>query len=248
MPVNRIIKKTSFVVKPLSCGDKGANNNLKKVIKQKSKKNNIMKNQELTTEQNNLIESLKAEFLKTNNINTDKKRFSIDTALQCNDEKKRFLNELQSQNLIVANSLKQLFDEQVKQLSDEFNEYFNIEIGKNVTNGESWNNFDSMIKRNLEINSCTNTIKGGETIIRIISKTKKDANGFMQTTLYCDFKRENVSKTIENGETIKAFKIVGLNFKIFNWLNDQNCTMYNSLDELLQENKWFQQIICNILN
>lgn len=210
----------------------------------------------LTKFQQELINSLIKEFTKINpKPNNGGVRFSMDTINNCLKEEERFKQTITKHNLAMI----KLFSGQIKDDIDEFNKEFggvlNIETGCGIYNNktkEIHNSVEQMIDINTNnslLDNCTS-----ECNLFLISKTKPYkgnshnyfGNDYYQ--LYIDFKREKVSVTLESGKEVIAYKIVGVTYNYFDWLNRKSSLNVeaSTLDEFIQKSKTTQQAIVRL--
>ena len=206
-----------------------------------------MKN--LTPHQQQLVDEMIAEFSRINpKPSVDgKKRFSVASIDECNQEKNRFLQTMAAHNrAFLENAMLTIFV-QFLEFEKEFGEVVSIHVG----NRYGRHTFDSMNDSLLECLNHSSTPSYAE--IRIVPKGKPkdyDEDGKV-AKLYAGIKSSQVSTTLISGEKVYSSKYESI------WWGPEYYPSHSpvgwektreSLDELLQSDEKLQQAIVKISN
>jgi hypothetical protein len=203
-----------------------------------------MKN--LTPHQEQLIHEMTAEFSRINpKPSVDgKKRFSIASIDECNQEKNRFLQTMAAHNRAFLENAMTMMIEQFQEFEKEFSEVVSIHIG--TTRGH--HTFDSL-NDSLLIKLNSSSLDHVE--IKIVPKGKpKDYEEDGKTATFCaGIKSSKESTTLISGEKIFSAKYESIWWGP-NWnpSNDGWEKTRESLEEFLQSNERLQQAIVKISN
>lgn len=205
-----------------------------------------MKN--LTPHQQQLVDEMIAEFSRINpKPSVDgKKRFSVASIDECNQEKNRFLKTMAAHNRAFLENAMLTILVQFLEFEKEFSEVVSIHVG----NRYGRYTFDSMNDSLLEK---LNESLSSYTEIRIVPKGKPkdyDEDGKV-AKLYAGIKSSRVSTTLISGEKVYSSKYESI------WWGPEYYPLHNSdgwektrgsLDEFLQSNEKLQQAIVKISN
>ena len=203
-----------------------------------------MKN--LTTVQEKLVNDLINQFEKLNPKPTtsEGKRFGINTISEVLNEEQRLKDTMKKYNKTMMEVFIKQFDLELKNFKKEFGKLFDIQLGipkypHNPHDKEMW------------VNGSAKDISNGwnELYLFIVSKTKiyggdsnsNFCNNKAYLGIYIDFRKETYHEKLETGKEIRMTKVVGLEYRIHSYLNKERGTIYNSLDELIQKEKFVQQ-------
>ena len=142
---------------------------------------------------------------------------------------------------------KDKFIEEVNEFFAEFGTVISIQYGHSrygrlINTTETWvesnNEDDKLFSTSNEVN-----------LFLVSNKNKAEGEDEMYcrgnafTVVYVDFKRERQELTLKSGKTVASTRIVGLQYNLNNWLHRDKGSPYESLDELIQNNKQMQQRI-----
>ena len=203
-----------------------------------------MKN--LTPHQQQLVDEMVAEFSRINpKPSVDgKKRFSIASIDECNQEKNRFLQTMAAHNRAFLENAMPRMQEQFQEFEREFSEVVSIHVGTMRCNYT----FDSLN------DSLLNNLNGSLSTyveIKIVPKGKpKDYGEDGKTAKFCaGIKSLQVSTTLLSGEKVYSAKYESIWWGP-NWhpSNDGWEKTRESLDEFLQSSARLQQSIVKISN
>ena len=203
-----------------------------------------MKN--LTPHQEQLVNDMIAEFTRINpKPSADgKKRFSVASIDECNQEKNRFLQTMAAHNRAFLENAMPRMQEQFREFEKEFSEVVSIYVG----NRYGGYTFDSMNDSLLEK---LNESLSSYTEIRIVPKGKPkdyDEDGRV-AKLYAGIKLSRVSATLISGEKVYSSKYESIWWGPYCFpSNDGWEKTRESLDEFLQSNERLQQAIVKISN
>ena len=210
--------------------------------------------EQLTTLQKGLVSGLINEFTKINPKSTNGiSRFSFDTINDCMKEEQRFKDTMSKHNMTMMKVFVEQLKSDIKEFKKEFGKALDIELGYMYDNqGEKHHCLETMIKEitknPLHFSNCYSEIK-----LFIVSKKNQyqgDSryNYFNNKAYHCIYvnpKFFRVDVTLGSGKNVDARKIVGLNYKWYDWLNDDKdySVKYSTLDEMVQSDKNIQQRI-----
>jgi len=210
--------------------------------------------EQLTTLQKGLVSGLISEFTKINPKSANgTSRFSFDTINDCMKEEQRFKDTMSKHNMTMMKVFVQQLKSDIKEFKKEFGKVLDIELGYMYDNkGKKFHCLETMIeeitKNPLHFSNYSSEIK-----LFIVSKTKEYTgdsryNYFNNKAYHCIYvnpKFVRVDVTLESGKKVDARKIVGLNYKWYDWLNDDKdySVKYSTLDEMVQSDKNIQQKI-----
>lgn len=203
-----------------------------------------MKN--LTPHQQQLVDEMIAEFSRINpKPSADgKKRFSVASIDECNQEKNRFLKTMAAHNRAFLENAMLTILVQFLEFEREFSEVVSIHVG----NRYGGYTFDSMNDSLLEK---LNESLSSYTQIRIVPKGKPkdyDEDGKV-AKLYAGIKSSRVSATLLSGEKVYSPKYESIWWGPYCFpSNDGWEKTRESLDEFLQSNERLQQAIVKISN
>ena len=203
-----------------------------------------MKN--LTPHQQQLVDEMVAEFSRINpKPSVDgKKRFSIASIDECNQEKNRFLQTMAAHNRAFLENAMPRMQEQFQEFEREFSEVVSIHVGTMRCNYT----FDSLN------DSLLNNLNGSLSTyveIKIVPKGKpKDYGEDGKTAKFCaGIKSLQVSTTLLSGEKVYSAKYESIWWGPNSYpSNDGWEKTRESLDELLQSSERLQQAIVKISN
>lgn len=203
-----------------------------------------MKN--LTPHQQQLVDEMIAEFSRINpKPSVDgKKRFSIASIDECNQEKNRFLQTMAAHNRAFLENAMPRMREQYVEFMREFGEVVSIHVGNMRCNYT----FDDLN------NSLLNNLNGSSLAyaeIKIVPKGKpKDYEEDGRIAKFCaGIKSSRVSTTLLSGEKVYSAKYESIWWGP-NWnpSSDGGEKTRESLDEFLQSSERLQQSIVKISN
>ena len=212
--------------------------------------------EKLTMVQQKLVNELINEFTKINPKSSNgESRFSFNTINDCIKEEERFKQTIAKHNQTMMNVFTNQLENDVKEFLNEFGEVLDIKYGFFYENGNSSGTLESMLERNYECILSKND--GWEVKLFFVSKVNNYHgdyrydyfNGKVYHSVYVDFKRAKVNVTLESGKEVSVYKIVGLQYNIYEWLHrdrDNNKT-FSTLDELIQSHKPTQQNIVRLV-
>lgn len=202
----------------------------------------------LTTQQEGLVKELVNEFQKinpkpkeTNGI----KRFSFDTINECATEEVRFRQTISKHNLTMMKVFISQFENDIKEFKNEFGKTLSVQIGC-FYNSEQQHTIEKLVEKTKDrpLDVTQDDIQ-----LFIVSKSKRyngdsrynycDYKQYKQ--IYCGFKTERVGIVLSSGKEVNLDKIVGLEYRLRNWLYRKETKNYSTLDELIQSEKSIQQ-------
>jgi len=203
-----------------------------------------MKN--LTPHQQQLVDEMIAEFSRINpKPSVDgKKRFSIASIDECNQEKNRFLQTMAAHNRAFLENAITMMQEQYLEFTREFSEVVSIYVGT-IRGYYTFDSLNDSLLNNL------NSSSSPYVEIKIAPKGKpKDYEGDGKIAKFCaGIKSLQVSTTILSGEKVYSAKYESI------WWgpnyypsNDGWEKTRESLDEFLQSSERLQQAIVKISN
>ena len=208
----------------------------------------------LTSIQKDLVNNLIQQF---NTINpqpiSGKKRFTIQTINQCNDEEKLFQKTISAHNLTMVKVLCAKIQEEIKAFKKEFGEVIDTQIGHNEYNrpyetielmSESVKNDPLVVK------------KSNEATIFLVSKKKlynEDSrfdycNNMKYYQIFVSFRTEKAKQQLESGKEVIADKIIGLSYSRFDWLHRVKFYNAATLDELIQNDDEVQKALVSLVH
>ena len=209
--------------------------------------------EQLTTLQKGLVSGLINEFTKINPKSTNGvSRFTFETINDCMKEEQRFIDTMSKHNMTMMKVFVQQLKSDIKEFKKEFGKVLDVEMGYSYPNDETkYYTLDKLIlditKKPIQFGASS------EIRLFLISKTKQyksDSrydyfNGRAYHCIYVNFNYVKVDVTLESGKKVSAKKIVGLNYKWYDWLNDDKdySVKYSTLDEMIQSDKNIQQKI-----
>jgi len=203
-----------------------------------------MKN--LTPHQQQLVDEMIAEFSRINPQPSvgEKKRFSVASINECNQEKNRFLQTMAAHNRAFLENAMPMMIKQFQEFEEEFGEVVSIHIGT-MRGHYTFDCLNDSLLDNL------NHMSSSYVEIKIVPKGKpKDYEGDGKIAKFCaGIKSSQVSATMLSGEKVYSAKYESIWWGP-NWspLNDGWEKTRESLDEFLQSNKGLQQAIVKISN
>ena len=200
----------------------------------------------LTPHHQQLVDEMVAEFSRINpKPSVDgKKRFSIASIDECNQEKNRFLQTMAAHNRAFLENAMPRMQEQFQEFAREFGEVVSIHVGTMRCNYT----FDSLN------DSLLNNLNGSLSTyveIKIVPKGKpKDYGEDGKTAKFCaGIKSLQVSTTLLSGEKVYSAKYESIWWGPNSYpSNDGWEKTRESLDELLQSSERLQQSIVKISN
>lgn len=203
-----------------------------------------MKN--LTPHQQQLVDEMIAEFSRINpKPSADgKKRFSVASIDECNQEKNRFLQTMAAHNRAFLENAMPMIIEQFREFEKEFSEVISIHVGSK----HGRYTFDSM---NDSLLKNLNESLSSYTEIRIVPKgnPKEYEEDGKVAKLYAGIKSSRVSATLISGEKVYSSKYESIWWGPYCYpSNDGWEKTRGSLDEFLQSNERLQQAIVKISN
>ena len=214
--------------------------------------------EQLTKIQQGLVNGLISEFTKINPKPTNgTKRFGFDTINDCMKEEERFKQTIAKHNKTMMKVFADQLKADVKEFKNEFGKVIDIELGHYYSSGgERQYTLEKLIEQ-VEKQPISDN-RSTEVRLFFVSKTKRyqssdsryDYFGNRQFEgIYVNFKRERVDIVLESGKNVYAFKIVGLVYKLYDWLNDDkdHCKKFSTLDEMVQSDKYLQQRIVGLV-
>ena len=204
-----------------------------------------MKN--LTPHQEQLVDELIAEFSRINpKPSVDgKKRFSIASIDECNQEENRFLQTMAAHNRAFLENAMLKIAEQLQEFAIEFGEVVSIYVGG--TGGH--NTFDSMSDLMLKNLNALSTPFYAE--IKIVPKRKSQdyREDGKTATFYAGIKSSRESTTLISGEKIFSAKYESIWWGPLCYPSNESWgweKTRESLEEFLQSNEKLQQSIVKI--
>ena len=203
-----------------------------------------MKN--LTPHQQQLVDEMIAEFSRINpKPSVDgKKRFSIASIDECNQEKNRFLQTMAAHNRAFLENAMPRMQEQFQEFEREFSEVVSIHVGT-MRGYYTFDNLNDSLLNNL------NSSSSAYVEIKIVPKGKpKDYEEDGKIAKFCaGIKSSRVSTTLLSGEKVYSAKYESIWWGP-NWhpSNDGWEKTRESLDEFLQSSERLQQSIVKISN
>ena len=203
-----------------------------------------MKN--LTPHQQQLVDEMIAEFSRINpKPSVDgKKRFSIASIDECNQEKNRFLQTMAAHNRAFLENAMPMMQEQFQEFAREFSEVVSIHVGT-MRGNYTFDSLNDSLLNNLN-KSLSSYVE-----IKIVPKGKpKDYQEDGKIAKFCaGIKSSQASTTLLSGEKVYSAKYESI------WWgpnyypsNDGWEKTRESLDELLQSSERLQQSIVKISN
>jgi hypothetical protein len=214
--------------------------------------------EQLTKVQQGLVNGLISEFTKINPKPTNGvKRFGLETINDCVAEEQRFKQTIAKHNRTMMKVFSDQLKADIKEFKKEFGKVIDIELGHSYSGGsERQHTLEKLIeqceKQPISDNRST------EIKLFFVSKVKKYQSSDSRYDyfdnkqyqgIFVTFKRERVDVKLESGKGVIAFKIVGLVYKNYDWLNDDRdfCKKFSTLDEMVQNYKPLQQQIVGLV-
>lgn len=203
-----------------------------------------MKN--LTPHQQQLVDEMIAEFSRINpKPSVDgKKRFSVASIDECNQEKNRFLQTMAAHNRAFLENAIPMMIKQFQEFEEEFSEVVSIHIGT-MRGNYTFDSLNDSLLNNL------NSSLSAHVEIKIVPKGKPkdyDVDGKI-AKFYAGIKSSQVSATMLSGEKVYSSKYESIWWGSYYYpSNDGWEKTRESLDELLQSSERFQQAIVKISN
>ena len=209
----------------------------------------IEKFDDLTKTQQGLISELVKEFTKINPKPTKgDKRFTVDTINECLKEEQRFNDTMTKHNLTMMKVFIGQFKNDIKEFKKEFGKVIDIKLRYSYSSALC-ETPEQLMERNMEATKI-DLIEAKETILFFVSKTMPhsgDSRSYYE--VYVDFKREQVSTTLESGKVVTAYKVIGLQYNTRNWLHRKDAAnqSFSTLDELIQRHQPTQQNLAKLV-
>lgn len=202
--------------------------------------------EKLTTLQRKLIEDLINEFYKINKTEQKEGRFTLKTIIDCNNEEERFKETMTKHNLAMMNVLTAQFDDDIEAFKKEFGKVLDVQIG-HFEYSRPHGTLDILTNATKEKPLKDNQYY--EMNLFIVSKTKPYSgdsrsnycNNMSYLQIYVDFKRERVIHVLESGKEVIVYKIVGLEYRRYQYLHKEKVINTSTLDELIQKDKEVQK-------
>lgn len=197
----------------------------------------------LTKFQKTLVTDLIKEFESLNPVKkvNGNKRFSLETISEVINEKQRVINSMNKHNELMKKVFLEQFDLELNSFLEEFGDLFTIQIGHN--------NYARPYKtKEVFINETLAT--SNEMYLFFVSKNRKYdgndsrynyCNGMRYIQIYASFRLDRVNHKLETDEQVSLLKIVGLEFRTNDYLVKGSGRIYNTLDELIQNEKEVQR-------
>jgi hypothetical protein len=205
----------------------------------------------LTSLQKDLINGLIKEFTTTNPKTSGSNRFTFDSINKCETEKKIFKETIAKHNKTMVESFLTLLKSDIKDFEREFGSVIRLEMGHKNDNGEILYGLDMFNKRENEYPLDEN--RHNEIRLYFVSKSKSYGSSDIRYDyfnkayhyVYVSLKRERVKTTLESGEVVYGYKVIGLCYSNYDWLNADKdyAKHFSSLDEMVQNHKDLQQKI-----
>ena len=203
----------------------------------------------LTPLQQGLVNDLIKEF---NRINPKpraegSKRFTLETINDCNREEERFKETITKHNLTMMKVFSTQFNDELKEFKKEFGKVLDVQIG-HFGYGRPHGTLDLLTNATKEKPLVNNEYC--EMNLFIVSKTKRYSdsdsrynycNNMDYLQIYVDFKRERVKHILESGKEVIVYKVVGLEYRRYQYLHKEKVINTSTLDELIQNDKEVQK-------
>lgn len=203
----------------------------------------------LTAVQKGLVDDLIKEFNKINpKPKTEgSKRFTLETINDCNREEERFKETITKHNLTMMKVFTTQFNDEIKAFKKEFGKVLDVQIG-HFGYVRPHGTLDILTNATKEKPLANNEYH--EMNLFIVSKTKRYSmgdsrynycNNMNYLQIYVDFKRERVIHKLESGKEVIVYKIVGLEYRRYQYLHKEKVINTSTLDELIQNDKEVQK-------
>lgn len=208
----------------------------------------------LTSIQRELVNNLIEQF---NTINPQpilgKKRFTIQTINQCNDEEKLFQKTISAHNLTMVKVLCAKIQEEIKSFKKEFGKVIDTQIGHNVYN-RAYDTIELMSEAVKNDPLVVN--KSDEAIIFLVSKKKpykydrssNYCNNMQYCRIFVSFRTTKAKQQLESGKEVIADKIIGLSYSRFEWIHRVKFYNAATLDELIQNDSEVQKALVSLVH
>ena len=208
----------------------------------------------LTAFQQGLVDDLIKEFTKINpKPKTEgSKRFTLETINDCNREEERFKETITKHNLTMMKVFTTQFNDEIKAFKKEFGKVLDVQIG-HFGYVRPHGTLDILTNATKEKPLANNEYS--EMNLFIVSKTipysKGDSrynycNNMDYLQIYVDFKRERVIHKLESGKEVIVYKIVGLEYRRYQYLHKEKVINTSTLDELVQTDKEVQKNLVSL--
>jgi hypothetical protein len=203
----------------------------------------------LTAVQKGLVDDLIKEFNKINpKPKTEgSKRFTLETINDCNREEERFKETITKHNLTMMKVFTTQFNDEIKAFKKEFGKVLDVQIG-HFGYVRPHGTLDILTNATKEKPLANNEYS--EMNLFIVSKTKRYSgsdsrynycNNMNYLQIYVDFKRVRVIHKLESGKEVIVYKIVGLEYRRYQYLHKEKVINTSTLDELVQTDKEVQK-------
>jgi hypothetical protein len=200
----------------------------------------------LTPHQEKLIDEMIAEFSRINPKPSidGKKRFSIASIDECNQEKDRFLQTMAAHNRAFLENAMPIIKGQFAEFEKEFGEVVSVYVGNDYGKYNTFNNMsDSMIK------NPNNSTTSYYAEIRIVPKGNPRDCRENIARFYTGIKSSQVNTTLLSGEKVYSAKYESIWWGPSSYPSNEGWEKTRgSLDEFLQSNERLQQSIVKISN
>jgi hypothetical protein len=203
----------------------------------------------LTSFQQGLVDDLIKEFERINPKPKvgGGKRFSFDTINECIQEEDRFKQTITKHNLTMMKVFLNQFEEELKAFKEEYGKVFDVQIGHSMYQ-DMRGTIEKLIEGTQEKPLSNNEYN--EMYLFVVSKKRPYAssdsrydycNGMQYQRIFIDFKRDRVTHKLESGKEIVVYKIVGLEYRRYEYLHKDKVPNTSTLDELIQIDKEIQK-------
>jgi hypothetical protein len=203
----------------------------------------------LTSFQQGLVDDLIKEFERINPKPKvgGGKRFSFDTINECIQEEDRFKQTITKHNLTMMKVFLNQFEEELKAFKEEYGKVFDVQIGHSMYQ-DMKGTIEKLIKGTQEKPLSNNEYN--EIYLFVVSKkipyessdSRYDyCNGMKYQQIFIDFKRDRVTHKLESGKEIVVYKIVGLEYRRYQYSDKGKVPNTSTLDELIQIDKEIQK-------
>jgi len=203
----------------------------------------------LTSFQQGLVDDLIKEFERINPKPKvgGGKRFSFDTINECIQEEDRFKQTITKHNLTMMKVFLNQFEEELKAFKEEYGKVFDVQIGHSMYQ-DMKGTIEKLIEGTQEKPLSKNEYN--EMYLFVVSKKRPYAssdsrydycNGMNYQQIFIDFKRDRVTHKLESGKEIVVYKIVGLEYRRYQYSHKDKVPNTSTLDELIQIDKEIQK-------
>jgi hypothetical protein len=203
----------------------------------------------LTSFQQGLVDDLIKEFERINPKPKvgGGKRFSFDTINECIQEEDRFKQTITKHNLTMMKVFLNQFEEELKAFKEEYGKVFDVQIGHSMYQ-DMKGTIEKLIEGTQEKPLSDNEYN--EMNLFVVSKkipyessdSRYDyCNGMKYQQIFIDFKRDRVTHKLESGKEIVVYKIVGLEYRRYQYSDKGKVPNTSTLDELIQIDKEIQK-------